>query len=98
MKALSRPRARLALPPRRGLASAELAAVLSTLLLICLITCDFARSMYAAVTIANCARNGALYACDSTFAAGTPYSNTRQAALADANGLTSTPIVNSTNV
>jgi hypothetical protein len=77
-------------------ASAELAVVLSTLVVICLGATDYARSIYAAVTVANCARNGALYACDSAFAANTPYTSVQQAALADANGLTSTPTVTST--
>ena len=54
---------------RRGVASAELAVVLSTLTFICLATCDYARSIFATVTVANCARNGALYSVIPTFAA-----------------------------
>ena len=96
MRARTRRRFLTPAPTRRGVASAELAVVLSTLVTICLATSDFARSVYAVVTIANCARNGAMYACDATFAAGTPYSSLSQAALADANGLTSTPTVSST--
>lgn len=81
---------------RRGAATAELAVVLSTLVFICIATCDHARSVYDAVTVANCARNGALYACDSTFAASTPYTSIQQAALADAGNLSPTPTVSST--
>jgi Flp pilus assembly protein TadG len=95
MRATPRSDARRSSPPRRGVATAELAVVLSTLIFICLATCDYARSMYAAVTVANCARNGALYACDAGFAAGTPYTSTQQAALADASGLTPAPTVSS---
>ena len=90
-------RRRTPAPQRRGVAAAELAVVLSTLMVICLAATDYARSVYAVVTIANCARNGALYACDTAFASGTPYTSVQQAALADANGLSSTPTVTSTN-
>jgi Flp pilus assembly protein TadG len=81
---------------RRGLASAELAVVLSTLVFICVATCDYARSVYDAVTVANGARNGALYAADSAFAATTPYTSIQQAALADCGNLSPTPTVSST--
>lgn len=81
---------------RRGVASVELAVVLSTLVFICIATCDYARSVYDAVTVANCARNGALYACDSAFASQTPYTSIQQAALADAGNLSPAPTVSST--
>jgi hypothetical protein len=81
---------------RRGLASAELAVVLATLTLICLATCDYARCIFAAVTVANCARNGALYACDPAFAATTPYTSLQAAVQADAGNLSSTPTATST--
>ena len=57
---------------------------------------DYARLFYASVTVANCARNGALYAADSTFAASTPYitrPDPTQAAQADAGDLSPTPTV-----
>ena len=81
---------------RRGTASVELTAVLATLVFICVATCDYARSVYYAVTVANCARNGALYACDSAFAAKTSYTNIQQAALADSGNLSPAPTVSST--
>jgi hypothetical protein len=75
---------------RRGVASAELAVVLSTLTFISLATCDYARSIYVTVTVANCARNGALYECDPTFAASTGYTSLKDAVQADAGNLSST--------
>jgi hypothetical protein len=76
---------------RRGLASAELAVVLSTLTFICLATCDYARCIYATVTVANSARNGALYQCDTAFAKSTPYATLQDAVAADAGNLSPTP-------
>ncbi len=76
---------------RRGLASAELAIVLATLTFICLATCDYARCIFASVTVANCARNGALYQCDPTFAATTPYTSLQSAVQADAGNLSPAP-------
>ena len=82
---------------RRGLASVELAAVLTTLAFICVATCDYARSVYAVVTVANCARNGALYASDTAFASKTSYTSIAQAAQADSGNLGSPgPTVSST--
>jgi hypothetical protein len=78
------------------MASAELAVVLSTLTFITLAVCDYARSVFATVTVANCARNGALYKCDPSFAASTPYSSLQDAVSADATGLSSTPTASST--
>jgi hypothetical protein len=62
-----------------------------TLTLICLAACDYARSVYATVTVANCARNGALYQCDPTFAATTGYATLQAAVQADAGNLSSVP-------
>jgi TadE-like protein len=45
----------------RGVAAVELALLLPLLVFICMATVDFARLMYALVTLQNCARNGALY-------------------------------------
>jgi hypothetical protein len=81
---------------RRGTAAAELAVVLSTLVFICIATCDYARSVFATVTVANCARNGALYAADTVFAAQTPYTSLQQAAQADGSNLSPAPTVSST--
>jgi hypothetical protein len=63
---------------------------------ICVATCDYARSVYDAVTVANCARNGALWAADTAFQATTPYTTVSQAALADAGNLSPSPTVSST--
>ncbi len=81
---------------RRGVASAELAVVLSTLMFICLATCDYARCTFAAVTVANCARNGALYQCDPTFATATGYASLQSAVQADAGNLSPAPTGSST--
>jgi hypothetical protein len=81
---------------RRGAASAELAVVLSTLVFICLATCDFARSTYDAMAVANCARNGALYLCDPASAAATPYKSLQEAVRADAGYLSPAPTGSST--
>jgi hypothetical protein len=81
---------------RRGLASAELAVVLSTLMFICLAACDYARCIFATITVANCARNGALYQCDPTFASTMPYTSLQDAVQADAGNLSPSPTGSST--
>ena len=80
---------------RRGMAAVELAVLIPPILLVFMGAIDYARLFYASVTVANCARNGALYAADSTFAASTPYTNLTQAATADATNLSPTPTVTS---
>jgi hypothetical protein len=65
--------------------------VLSTLMFIALVTCDFARCIYATVVVANCARNGALWAGDTTFAQSTGYATLQAAVQADAGNLSTTP-------
>jgi hypothetical protein len=67
-----------------------------TLMMICLAACDYARSVYATVTVANCARNGALYQCDPAFAATTPYTSLQAAVQADAGDLSPAPTASST--
>ena len=52
---------RAARPPRRGMAAVELAFLLPLLVFACMAAVDFARVVYAMVTLQNCARNGALY-------------------------------------
>jgi hypothetical protein len=81
---------------RRGLASAELAAVLSTLMFICLAACDYARCTFATITVASCARNGALYQSDPAFAATSPYASLQDAVQADAGNLSPSPTGSST--
>jgi hypothetical protein len=81
---------------RRGVAAAELAVVLATLMFICLATCDYARCVFAGVTVANCARNGAMYQSDPSFAATMPYPSLQSAVQADAGNLSPAPTATST--
>jgi hypothetical protein len=69
--------------PRRGIAIAELATVLTTLVFICLAACDFGRAFYNSIILDNCASNGAMYGSNATLAAGMPYSSVSAAATAD---------------
>jgi hypothetical protein len=86
---------------RRGIAAAELAVLLPFLTAMFVLAIDYARVFYATVVVANCARNGAVYA--SNIAnypgwegqAGT-YTSIQQAALADAGGLS--PALTASNV
>jgi hypothetical protein len=78
------------------LASAELAVVVSTLTFISLGACDYARCVFATLTVANCARNGALYQCDPTFATQTGYASLQLAVQADAGNLSPAPTATST--
>jgi Flp pilus assembly protein TadG len=77
------------------MAAVELAVILPPLVLIFVGIVDYARAFSAAITVANCARNGALYACDSTYAAASGYASLTQAATADASNLSTTPTVSS---
>jgi hypothetical protein len=47
---------------------------------------DFGRCFYAYNTLATCARNGALWACDPTSPSQSPYATVTAAAQADAGG------------
>jgi Flp pilus assembly protein TadG len=79
---------------RRGVAAVELAVLLPFLAFLLVITIDFSRIYYVTLTLNNCARNGALYACDNpTNAADT--TGIQNAALADASNLTPAPTVTS---
>jgi Flp pilus assembly protein TadG len=60
---------------------------------VCLATIDYARVFYAWSILADCARNGALYASDSAFATSTSYTTIQQAALADASNLSPAPTI-----
>jgi Flp pilus assembly protein TadG len=68
---------------RRGAAAAELALLITPLSLLIVMAVDLTRVLYAFSTITNCARNGALYASDTTAAADSPYTDYKQAAMAD---------------
>lgn len=79
---------------RRGTAAAELAVLLPFLALVFVGGLDFARVFYHALTITNCARNGAVYgSIDPTHAADT--AGIQAAALADASNLSPSPNVTS---
>lgn len=83
--------------PLRGVAVVELAVLLPLLVLLFMITIDFARIFYFSLTLTNCARAGALYASDPTTADESPFANVQAAALSDASNLTPQPTVTSTS-
>jgi Flp pilus assembly protein TadG len=83
--------------PRRGAAAVELAVVLPVLAFLFVLGVDFARIFYYSLTLNNCARNGALFACEPVINPQNPYTSTTQAALADATNLQPTPTVSSTS-
>jgi Flp pilus assembly protein TadG len=72
-----------------------LAILLPFLAFLFVVAVDFCRVFYMSLTLANCARNGALYAADPLTAAESPYPNYTAAALADAGNLSPTPTVTS---
>ena len=81
-------------PPRRaGAAAVELVLMLPMLGFVCLATIDYSRLFYAWATLADCARNGALFASDSSFATSTTFTTVQQAALADASNLSPSPTI-----
>jgi Flp pilus assembly protein TadG len=82
---------------RRGTAIAELAIVLPVLGFFMVIGIDFARVYCHSLTIANAARNGAIYASQSMTAAN-DYNGIQAAALADCAGLSPTPQVASPQI
>jgi hypothetical protein len=79
-------------PARRGMAAVELALMLPLLVFICMASIDFARVIYALVTLQNCARNGAIYefykACGYSLPSG--WTSMSTAVQADAGNLTVT--------
>jgi Flp pilus assembly protein TadG len=80
---------------RLGAASVELAVLLPFLLYMAVIAVDWARLLYYAISIENCARAGALFACDPITQAQSPYTSVVQAARAEAPGLDPVPNVTS---
>jgi hypothetical protein len=85
----------------RGIAATELAVLLPFLSAIFVLAIDYARVFYATVVVANCARNGAVYASNIANYPGwegqaTTYASIQQAALADAGGLS--PAITASNV
>lgn len=81
---------------RRGAAVVELAVILPVLVLLFVVAVDYARVFHYALTVANCARNGALYGRDTASAAESPFTSIKDAALADAASVQPTPTVSST--
>src|SRR5579883_1721527 len=86
------------LPHRRGAAAVELAMLLPVIVFLLLVAVDFARVYYFSLTVTNCARNGALYACDPVAAAVSPFQSVQQPALADAGNLSPSPTVTTQTV
>jgi Flp pilus assembly protein TadG len=84
-------------PARRGAAVVELAVLSPVLCFLLVVAVDFGRIFYYSVTVANCARSGALYARDAAAAAESPYTSIQAAALADAVNLSPAPTVTSTD-
>jgi Flp pilus assembly protein TadG len=82
--------------PRRAAATVELAVLAPFLAFLFVAVVDYARIFYHSLTVANCARNGALYASDPVAVAQSPYASIQDAALADAGNLSPTPTVTST--
>jgi Flp pilus assembly protein TadG len=82
------------LAKRRAAAAAEFAVLTPVLALLLVGATDFARAFYYYVTVANCARNGALYGCLST-ANSNNASAIQTAALTDASGLSPQPSISS---
>jgi len=81
---------------RRGVAVVELAVLLPLLVLLFIITIDFARVFYFSLSLKNCARAGALYACDPSTADESPFQSVQAAALADATNFSPQPTITST--
>lgn len=72
---------------RRGAATVEMALLTPLLVFLGVIAVDFARIFYYSQTVANCARNGALWASDDYVRAESSYPTLQEAALADASNL-----------
>lgn len=69
---------------RPAAATVEFAVLLPFLLYLGVIATDWARLLYYTITLESCARNGAVYASDSDYAAKSPYTSTPDAALSEA--------------
>jgi Flp pilus assembly protein TadG len=80
-------------PTRFGAATVELAVLLPFLLYMAVIAADWARLLYYAISIENCARAGALYASDAVTQGQSPYTSVTEAARAEAPGLDPVPDV-----
>ena len=89
---------RAAEPKRRGIAAIELAMLLPFLMFLAIMAADWARVLHYTMEVENCARNGALWACDSVAQSRSKYSNVHDAALAEAPELASVATVTSSNL
>lgn len=76
---------------RRGVAAVELAVLAPFLVFLVLIAVDFARIFYMSQTLANSARNGALWESDPYVRAESIYKTVDEAALADATNIMNEP-------
>lgn len=82
-------------PPRRGVATVELALLLPLLGFLLVAAVDYGRISYHATTLTGCARNGALHGRRSSYDPVSPYASLQAAALADATNLTPAPTITS---
>jgi Flp pilus assembly protein TadG len=85
---------------RRAAAAVELAICLPLMMFLFMVTIDWARLYYYDLMIANCARQGALWASDPVAQAQSPYATLSQAALAEYQNFSwpgSPPTVSSAN-
>jgi Flp pilus assembly protein TadG len=81
---------------RHGSIVVEMAVLAPLLVMLFIITVDFARIYYVSVTLTNCARSGALYASDPATADESPFASTTQAALSEAQNLSPPPTITET--
>jgi Flp pilus assembly protein TadG len=75
----------------------ELAVLLPLLMMLFVMTVDFARVFYFSLTLTNCARAGALYASDPATTPESPFADVQAAALADATNISPQPTITSVN-
>ncbi len=85
---------------RSAVAAVELAVFLPFLVFLFLIAVDFSRIFYCSLTVANCARNGAVFASQinntQSWQNGTAITSIQQAAIADGGNLS--PPLSTSNV
>ncbi len=82
---------------RTGAVVVELAVLAPLLVFLFLVATDFARVFYVSLTLTNCARAGAIYACDPTLQGESPFASVQAAALADATNLSPAPTIMQAN-
>lgn len=82
---------------RKGAAIVEFAVLLPFLLYLCVVAVDWARLLYFSQCVNDCARSGALWACDEETRRKSRYTTIQDASLAESPGLSPTPSVTQTN-